>query len=133
MPLTTFLTPLDILVKMESFFFFLDEDGDVFDGTSSGTSFEGSYTANTSEDDLINSTLTQQKEDSDSYSEIMNADVKDQKTADDIYNELFVENKPIRVILSGTDDSTPLNVLVQNSGFDQLLQQIFMSASNINY
>ena len=25
MPLTTFLTPLDILVKMESFFFFLDE------------------------------------------------------------------------------------------------------------
>lgn len=103
------------------------------DGTSSGTSFEGSYTANTSEDDLINSTLTQQKEDSDSYSEIMNADVKDQKTADDIYNELFVENKPIRVILSGTDDSTPLNVLVQNSGFDQLLQQIFMSASNINY
>lgn len=103
------------------------------DGTSSGTSFEGSYTSNISEDDLINSTLTQQKEESDSYSEIMNADVKDQKTADDIYNELFVENKPIRVILSGTDESVPLNVLVQNNGFDQLLQQIFMSASNINY
>lgn len=85
-----------------------------------GTSYSGDYTTSASMDDLEAETLRKTKEDADKNSEIMNNEVLEAKTADDIYKELFVEEKPIHVIVSGMDGS--MNVYVTNPYFDEFLQ-----------
>lgn len=85
-----------------------------------GTSYSGDYTTSASMDDLEAETLRKTKEDADKNNEIMNNEALEAKTADDIYKELFVEEKPIHVIVSGMDGS--MNVYVTNPYFDEFLQ-----------
>lgn len=89
--------------------------------TYSGTSFDYNYVGNSSEEDLVKSSLKSHKESADNAGEIVNADIEQEKTLDDLYNELFVEKTPIKVILAGNESNSPMNVMVSNYGFDSAI------------